>query len=428
MEILGIVSAAIIISVLTCGVIAFFTKNVWLSAAILWLAEMNICFDMVPEGFVSRYESGGKFFALACSYGEFGPVKAPGDLDWAIRRVGESDTWKPGSDSEGTEYAPGEHTYVPADFYWDRRLPFIKKLFGENTGIVWMGVWPTVKARYFNLRISNYRTVKPNQREVDQKQAELREYKVDGDGKAVAGYLLSWNELTKRAILSDDTYPIPIDGVRIGIACNDGEESPSITADLLVIIRYRIREPRLFYRVEDAFETIQNEMIQHIRVLCASLTIKELYTMDVTLESDKVEQNNLILSKNEFGRYIRERYGISVKGAGIAYIGTPGEAGKAFSLPFIAKKQAEADAIRGDGQGRSEANKIRLVSEATKKAIELVGAEQAALIRASDVATAFAESGKSSTVVFGFDPNSILGAVAKAAATATVPKSTKEEK
>src|ERR1039458_4612003 len=56
---------------------------------VLWLVKMEILFDEIPEGYATAYEIGGKFHALACSYGEFGAIKAPGDLNWAIRRVGE---------------------------------------------------------------------------------------------------------------------------------------------------------------------------------------------------------------------------------------------------------------------------------------------------------------------------------------------------
>jgi len=425
METLGIISLVVIVIALVIFALLYATQKVWLSALILSATEAEAFFDQIPEGFVTAYESGGGFMALACSYKGFGPVKAPGDLDWAIRRIGEKDVWRAYTDERGIEHPEEEHTYTKDDFHWDRRLPFVRKLFGKETGIVWMGVWPTVQPRYFNLRISNFRTVKPNTQEIKQKDAELRAYEVNGKA---AGWLISWNELTKRALLPDDNYPIPVDGLRLGIRnAKDGTKKQAVVANILVTIRGRIRDPYLFfYRVEDALETIQNEMIQHIRELCSGMTIEEIYEMKVTLESDKADQVNQILRMNDFGRYIRERYGFSIKGAGFSFIEIPGSAGEALYAPFIAQQEADAEAIRGDGQGRAERAKLIQVAAGFKEACAEIGVENVLALRQADVTTSFAESGKSNTVVLGLD--SVLGAVKAAASMLPTPKPTEEEK
>ena len=57
------------------------------------LIDAKLFLDSIREPYAKAYLSGGRFFALASSQKGFGPVMAPGDLDWAIRRPGEKDTW-----------------------------------------------------------------------------------------------------------------------------------------------------------------------------------------------------------------------------------------------------------------------------------------------------------------------------------------------
>lgn len=451
MNVLGIISIIIIagIALIALAILVgapiflYATRKVWLSAIILWLAKMEIYFDQVKEGYVAHYESGGKFIALACSYGEFAPVEMKGDLDWAIRRIGEREML-PCVDRTGTKFEPGEKVYTKDDFYPDRRSDFVKKIFGAKTGIVCMGPWPATKPRYYNLRISNFRTVKPSQKEIDEKQADVKVYFAGGntDENNAAGYLISWNEWTKQTILSDDNYPIPVDGVRVAIGTstraggddkekdNEGEKEggrkkQAVVANILVIIRGRIREPYLFfYRAEDTLETVQNEMIQHIRQLCAGKTIEELYSLKTTLESDKAEQINPILSMNNFGSYIRERYGFSIKSASFAYITILGAAGEALSAPFVAQQNAEAARNRGVGEGDEEYERLTRVGAAYEALNDKLGLEGAKSMREADVAQSFAESGKSSTVVLGFDSNNFLGSSAAVAAAKLLPAQT----
>jgi hypothetical protein len=150
-------------------------------------------------------------------------------------------------------------------------------------------------------------------------------------------------------------------------------------------------------------------MIQHIRELCAGKTIEEVYSLKTTLESDKADQVNEILKMNDFGRYIRERYGFSIKGASFAYITILGNAGEALSAPFVAQQNADAAKIRGIGEGDEENERLARTGEAFKKLCTDVGTEAALGMRAADVAEAFAASGKASTVVMGFDTKTLLG-------------------
>ncbi|MGC9598842.1 MAG: hypothetical protein ABSE18_00440 [Minisyncoccia bacterium] len=399
------VIVAMIIGVVLVVIAVLFTWKIFLSAGILWLARHEMFFDEIPEGFSTAYESGGKFFALACSYKDFGPVKAPGDLDWAIRRVGDKDLWSEWTDERGTTYPSGEHVYTADDFQWNRRPWLVKKVFGEEAGIVWMGIWPAVKPRYYKLRLSNFRTVKPSDGEVQEKNASLRIYTVgEGQDKQQAGWLVSWNELTKRVILSDDIYPIPVDNVRIGTRIS-GTGSPkpqAVTANILVFIRARIQQPYLFlYRVEDTLETIQNELIQHVRQLCAGLSIQDAFALKATLQSDRAGQENLILQQNDFGNYMRSRYGFSAKGTSFAYIDIVGDAGKALAAPYIAQQNADAVVIQGIGEGKAESERLTLEGNAYRTVIDTIGPEGAALLRGADVAGQFATGGKSNTFVLG---------------------------
>jgi regulator of protease activity HflC (stomatin/prohibitin superfamily) len=281
-----------------------------------------------------------------------------------------------------------------------------------------MGRWPAIKPRYYTLRISNFRTVRPTDEEIRLKQAVVREYTAGGNTKEnVAGFLVTWNERTKNIILSDDTYPVPIDGVRIGVVSKDGKARQGVVANILVMMRARICEPRLYlYRVQDGLETIDNEMIQHVRKMCAAMTIEEVYTLGTTLESDDPKQLNPILSVNGFGDYMRKRYGFKIKGASFQYVTLLGAAADALDAPYIARQNADAAAIKGDGAGQAEKNKLGHVGDAFEKLVAQIGLEAALQLRALDAATAFAESGNASTVVLGFDPKNVTGSSLGAAA------------
>jgi hypothetical protein len=401
----------------------------------LWLVRQEAFLDNIPEGYATAYESGGegrsgasksggggKFQSLACSYKEFGAVKAPGDLDWAIRRIGDTDPW-PKKDDRGVvlkkedgTIQTEEHTYVADDFYWDRRPWLIKKIFGEETGIVWMGLWPAVKPKYYELRLNNFRTVRPSEEEKKRKNAEVREYFVGEENskgvRQLAGFLVSWNEPTNRVLLSDDIYPFPVDGVRIGtqIESGGGQKKQAVTANILLFIRARIREPYLYlYRVQDALEIIQNESIQLIRQLCAGLSIIEVFSLKATLEAEKAGQENLILRQNNFKNYFRLRYGFESKGASFGYVDVTGAAGVALSAPYIAAQNAEAEALRGEGEGNAEASRLEKEGEAFQNVVGKIGLEGALALRNADVGEKFATGGKASTVVLGLQE--ILGSL-----------------
>ncbi|HVM76804.1 MAG TPA: hypothetical protein VMU07_01495 [Candidatus Paceibacterota bacterium] len=376
-----------------------------LAIIIQTLIRNEMFFDQIPEGYATAYESGGEFFALACSQRDFGPVKAPGDLDWAIRRKGSAEKWPEWVDDEGRMHTAEDHMYIKDDFYWDRRPKLIKKIFGEHTGVVWMGIWPMAKPKYYDLRINNFRTVKPSDSEVKEKQADVREYKINGE---IVGWLISWTERTKRVLLSDDSYPFPIDGLRVGACLTGSKKQQSILVNLLLFIRGRIQEPYLFlYRGQDTFEIIQNEVIQHTRQLTTGMSIDECLAFGVTLESDK-DQTNMILAKNAFGSYIRSRYGFAAKGASFGPIDIPGDAGVALSAPFVARQNAEALAETGRGEAEREAAKLRVEGEEFAKLVDKIGYENAMGLRVNDAAESFAKAGNS-TVVLGFDPKSFLG-------------------
>jgi hypothetical protein len=386
----------------------------WKAAArfiVLWLVEMEILFDAIPEGYATAYESGGKvgkFYALALSYGEFGAVKAPGDLNWAIRRIGEKIGGPEWADENGVVRPEWNKLCTKDDFHWDRRPEFIKKIFGEETGIVYMGPWPGTRPKYYELRIINFRTIRPTDDEIAEKKLDVREYKVGEQGnEQIAGYLVSWNERTKRVLLSDDNYPFPVDGVRIGVNIDskqDGKQQAQqgLLANILPFLRARICEPRLYlYRVQSALEVIQNDLIQLVRELCACKSLIEVYALRVTLQSDQKGQENVILARNSFGKYIRTRYGFEAKGGSFAFINILGAAGKAISAPYIAQQEATANVIRGKGEG--EAEQARLIAEgnALDNLVAKFGLEMALAMRNADVAERFA-AGDNKTLLLGF--------------------------
>ena len=405
--------------------LAYFTRILWLAKIVDWLVSNLICFDNIPEGYATLYESGsgksGKFFALACSYGEFAPIKAPAgtNLDWAIRRPGEKEIWPQYTDENGTIHKSEEKLYKKDRckdpdreeeeniyFHWDRRKQWIRDLYKGRTGVVWMGRWPTVHPKEYNLRLSNFRTVKPSDKERAEKDADIREYKING---SIAGWLISWNAKTTRIGLFDDNYPVPVDGVRIGINKSKTEQE-GIEANILVFLRARISNPRLYvYRVEDGLEMIQNEIIHRVATTVASMTIKQVYDMQSFLElaeSPEAKENS-VLGKN-FKKYMEEQYGFKIEEIGFACIEPLGDAAKAIAAPYIARQNATAAEIKGEGEGNAEKARLLRVNEAFAK---LTPEERLNLreMRTADVATAFAESGKASTVVLGFDMKNLLG-------------------
>ncbi len=396
--------------------ILYFTWKIWMRFVILALVKLEILYDNIPERYATAYESGdekdgGAFVALAASYKGHGFVKAPGEFNWALRRIGDSDNWPAWTDSDKVVHPAGSHTYTAEDFYWDRRHKFIKAIFGETTGIVYMGPWPGTKPKYYELRIQNFRTVPPSPEEVAAKGATVRKYEVGELGDLqTAGYLVAWNEVTKRVLLSDDTYPFPVDGVRIGTKIaskteDDKKQKPQgVLANILLFVRARIREPyHYLYRVEDTLETIQNEIIQLVRELSACKSIVEMFAIRATLQADQADQENEILSRNKFGSYIRERYGFAAKGASFAFINILGEAGKALAAPWIAQQEAEATAIQGEGEGRAERSRLIFEGEGAQGLVDKFGLEGALAFRAADVADKFATSpNKGNTVVLGF--------------------------
>ena len=154
-------------------------------------------------------------------------------------------------------------------------------------------------------------------------------------------------------------------------------------------------------RVEDALEVIQNEFIQHVREICASLSIEDVFDMSAILEPE--QQSNIILSKNNFGNYMRRRYGFRAKSASFGYVQVVGEAGKALSAVFVAGKQAEAAAKIGEGEGQAEYNRLTQEGKAFDEIIQKLGVELATSLRTADVAERFAANSKTSTVVLGFN-------------------------
>jgi hypothetical protein len=396
--------------------ILYFTWKIWMRFVVLALIDLEILFDNIPERYATAYESGsrdgGAFKALAASYKGHGFVCVRGtELDWALRRIGDSDDLPQWTDSKGIVHAAGAYRYTPEDFYWDRRFKFIKAIFGEETGIVYMGPFPGTRPKYYELRIQNFRTVPPTEDEVTEKKASVRKYYVGEPGNLqLAGYLVAWNEVTKRVLLSDDTYPFPVDGVRIGTKiASKGDDGKSqkpqgVLANILLFVRARIREPyRYLYRVEDTLETIQNEIIQLVRELSACKSIIEMFAIRATLQADQADQENEILSRNKFGSYIRERYGFAAKGASFAFIDILGDAGKALAAPWIAQQQAEATAIQGEGEGQAERHRLILEGEGAQGLVDKFGLEGALAFRAADVADKFATSpNKGNTVVLGF--------------------------
>ncbi len=382
-------------------IILALTVKIWLGFILRWLTSHQIFFDEIPEPFATGYTSGGKFFALACSQKGFGAVRAPGNLDWAIRKIGDEDDWAEYTDAQGKKHEKGKHTYSAEDFYWDRRPWYIRLVFGDNTGIAWKGLPPLVESAEYNLRITNFRTVKPTVEELAKKEGSADPYMIDG--KAI-GWLVSWNERTSRVLLSDDIYAIKVEGGRIGVKIKEEQKQQAVSAKILVFIRARIQEPYLFlYRGEEVFELIQNELIQHIRELLAGFTIEDTYSLKATLQSDKANQKNKILKTNDFGAYMRDRYGFAIKGASFGAIEIEGDAGKALAEPFIAEQRARVAAISGRGEGEAESTRLRLEGAAFDEVRKNIGPELAALLRDADVAGQFAASGKSSTVVLGMD-------------------------
>jgi len=378
------------------------------------LIESKLFLDDVREPYAKAYLSGGKFFALASSQKGFGPVMAPGDLDWGIRRPGEKDTWIEYTDENGVVHPAGEHIYKAGlvedggDFFWDRRLKIIKWIFGKDTGVVWMGLPGIVTKKYYNLRLNNFRTVRPSEEEIAEKEATLREYKIGGQ---TAGYLISWNEWSDKVLLADDLMPIPVDGVRIGVKLDEGKKQEAVSANVLVFFRGRVQEPYLYlFRAEDTLELIQNELIQQVRLLCSTKCLKEILAFTVSLESDKADQNNPILATNNFGKYMSQRYGFTIKGASFAIIDVLGEAGVALSAPYVAAQMAEATALKGDGEGRAEASRLTLQGTAFKTVIDEIGMEAAIALRSADVAGQIATSdNKTNTVFLGLDIRNIIG-------------------
>lgn len=437
------------LSVTALLVLLYFTWKIMAIFFVQWLVRNEMFFDNIPEGYATAYESGGrgknkveegdgdgggKFQSLACSYKEFGAVKAPGDLDWAIRRPGDSDDWPEWISNDGERHPAETHVYVKADFQWDRRLWFIKKIFGDETGIVYMGRWPAVKPKYYDLRISNFRTVPPSKEETERKTATVREYKVgEADEKGnrqAAGYLVSWNERTPRVLLSDDVYPFPVDGVRIGtdiLSRGNNQEKrkqQAVVANILPFLRARIQEPYLYlYRNQDTLEVIQNELIQHVRELVAGMSIEEVFAIKATLQREREGQENVILQRNDFGLYMRTRYGFAIKSASFGYIDITGTAGIALAAPYVAQQNANAEAIRGEGLGQSEKNRLTREGEAFGHLVEKVGPELAMALRSADVADNFATSqNKTNTLLFGFDLKTILGNLGNGAKTPTPGK------
>ena len=319
-----------------------------------------------------------------------------------------------------------------------------KEIETIETGFVYTGPWQIVRPHYFDLRINNFRTVRPDDETIRARQATLRIYPIGGvattgeiDKQQVAGYLISWNERTKRVLVSDDIYPIPVDNVRIGtrtsIEVSDPADSAkktlkrveqeAVIANILVFIRARVVNPYLFlYRAEDTMETIQNELIQHIRELCAGWSLEQVYALRATLESDQADQENLILKQNGFGRYMETRYGFKIKGASFAYIIVVGKAADALTAPFVARQEAQATIAQGEGEGKAEKLRLTLEAEGFQAAESLTSKETATLLRRSDVASQLATSGKASTVVLGLD--SLIEPLKQIAGVAIAPSPT----
>lgn len=425
MGILVGISVAVIFASMIVAILLYYSRKVWIGSLLLYLTNLLAWYDSIPESYATIYQSGGGFNGLANSYKGFGPVRAPGDLDWAIRRVGEKETWPAYTDAQGTEHPPEEHVYTEKDFYPDRRTPLIRNIFGPESGVVYMGPWPGTGPHFYELRINNFRTVRPGEDEIKQKKASIRPYYAfDAKGtQQPSGWLISWNERTCRVLLSDDVIPIPVDGIRIGtkILSQDGKKQ-AVLANILVFVRQRIREPYLYsFRAEDAPETIQNSMIQHIRELCAGMSVQEVYALKASLEADKPEQKSPILDANGFGVYMRTRYGVQLKDASFGIIEVVGEAGQALTAPFVAEQLADAEAARGDGEGRAEYNRMIREGDAVKQLVITIGAERTTMLREADVATRFADSAKgTNTVLLGLD--GVLGALGKLAAGAPLPQ------
>jgi hypothetical protein len=376
--------------------------EIWIGALLEALTRRPVFFDQIPEPYATGYVKAGKFFALALSQENFGAVNAPSNLNWGVRQIGDAEPWPAWTDKEGVPHPAEEsHFYKAQDFHWDRRPLFVRKIFGEKTGIVWMGLPPLVKPKTYHLRITNFRTVRPTEEEVKKQNGTVEEYKIDGE---VIGYLVAINENTSRVLLADDVYVIRVEGVRIGTKLSKEQgEQQAVQAKTLLFLRARIREPYLFlYRGEDVFELIQNEALQHVREIFATSTIEQIFSLPVTLRSDQI-RNNEILNKNDFAWYMGDRYGFEIKGAGFGPIQITGEAGVALTAPFIAEQNARAEAIRGRGEGEAESKRLTLEGAAFQTVIDEIGPESAALLRHADVAGQFATSGKASTVVLGMD-------------------------